>query len=210
MTTHWHDRWREGRIGFHEGQPNAWLSQHLEVLGERQTVLVPLCGKAVDLAFLAERGHRVVGVELVEDAVRSYFSERGLVPEVQPRGGLRSYSVGMVTLLAGDFFATTPELVGSATAFYDRAALIALPADLRGRYVQHLRGLLPPQSRGLLITVEYPQAELDGPPFSVPEAEVRAHYVGAQVDSLGEGPALGGRLEALGSRARERCFRVTL
>jgi thiopurine S-methyltransferase len=202
----WEERWREGRIGFHEGAPNKYLSRHAPRLAGR--VLVPLCGKAKDLAFLASRGHDVVGIELVEDAVRAFFTEHGVTPVITPRDELVEYRAGSITIFAGDVFATTRELVGEIDAVYDRAALIALPAELRPRYVDHLRALVAPGTPGLLITLEYEQAQMTGPPFSVVDAEVRAHF-GDAVVLLDEGPAKTPRLRELGVTATERCFSVT-
>ncbi len=202
----WASRWREGRIGFHEGRPNALLEKHLSRLGAGRRVLVPLCGKAEDLAFLASRGHRVVGVELVEDAVRAFFAERGLTPTVTPRGPFVEYAVGDVALFAGDFFAATPELLGPLDALYDRAALIALPPAMRGPYVAHLLSLLPAGTPGLVITLEYPQEKMQGPPFSVPEAELLAHYAGRAVEHLEDVAAEGPRAQELAGAMRERCW----
>ncbi|MEI8259088.1 MAG: thiopurine S-methyltransferase [Deltaproteobacteria bacterium] len=197
----WESRWREGRIGFHEGAPNAFLNERVALLGAARRVLVPLCGKSEDLAFLAAHGHAVVGVELVEDAVRAFFAERGLTPTVTTRGALTEYAHGPITLLAGDFFATTRELLGPVDALYDRAALIALPEAMRVRYVAHLRALLPSGADGLVVTIEYPQEAMAGPPFSVPEAEVRRHYVGLPITLIDRRPAGGGRAAAMGAEA---------
>jgi thiopurine S-methyltransferase len=204
----WHSRWSDGRIGFHEGRPNTFLQRHVARLGTAQRVFVPLCGKAEDLAFLAAQGHHVIGVELVEDAVRAFFAEHQLTPTVTTRGPFTAYQSGAVTLLAGDFFATTPALLEGVTALYDRAAIIALPEALRRRYSAHLRTVMPAGSPGLVITVEYPQAEMSGPPFSVPELELRSHYAGLGIERLDVSQAEGGRLAAMGERARECCFSV--
>jgi thiopurine S-methyltransferase len=142
----WIERWAEGRIGFHEGRPNQYLERHAARLDGARRVLVPLCGKAVDLAYLASRGHEVVGVELVEDAVRAFFAEQDVTPAVQRRGGFVEYAAGGIAIFAGDVFATTRELLGPIDGFYDRAALIALPPALRARYVPHLRGLVGARS----------------------------------------------------------------
>jgi thiopurine S-methyltransferase len=205
----WRARWREGRIGFHEGKPNAHLAQHVGRLGAGRRVLVPLCGKAEDLAFLAASGHSVIGVELVEDAVRAFFADRGATPAVSRRGAFTAYEAGAITLLAGDVFATTRGLLGGVDALYDRAALIALPPELRDRYVRHLRALLPAGAPGLVITFEYDQAVMEGPPFSVTEAELRARYDGLAVALVGSVPATIPRLQELGAGAVERCFHVT-
>lgn len=206
----WVQRWAEGKIGFHEGRPNALLQHHVDRLGAARRVLVPLCGKAVDLAFLAGRGHTVIGVELVEDAVRAFFAEHRLTPAVSARGKLTAYTAGAITLLAGDVFDATDEVLGPIDALYDRAALIALPADLRPRYVAHLRGLLPAGATGLVISIDYPEHQLAGPPFSVPETEVRHLFDGLTVELLESGPVKSGRLAEQGVTATEMCFRIAV
>lgn len=198
----WRARWGEGRIGFHEGAPNAHLRKHLDVLARARRVLVPLCGKAEDLAFLAAAGREVVGVELVEDAVRAFFAEHGLTPAITREGPLTRYAQGPLTLYAGDVFEATPGRVGTFDGWYDRAALIALPPPLRARYVPHLLGLLEPGAAGLLVTVEYDQEKRAGPPFSVREDEVRGLLRGQEVRLLEDVPA--DRFGDLPSR--EKCF----
>jgi thiopurine S-methyltransferase len=211
MDEDWLARWRDGRINFHEGHPNALLDRHHARLAGRRRVLVPLCGKAEDLAFLAAHGHEVVGIELAEPAVRQFFDEHALVPTVTARGSLVEYRAGVITVLAGDLFAATPELVGPIDALYDRAALIALPAELRPRYVDHLRTLLPAGAPGLVITVEYDQAAMTGPPFAVLEPELRSLYAGAVVELLEEQPLGGnGKCARTSVPATERCFAVRL
>jgi thiopurine S-methyltransferase len=209
MEDEWLARWRDGRIGFHEGRTNALLERHAAGIAGARRVLVPLCGKAEDLAFLAAHGHQVVGIELVEQAVREFFEEHALVPSVSARGGLVEYRAGAVTLLAGDLFAATPELVGPVDALYDRAALIALPAELRPRYVAHLRTLLPPGAPGLVITLEYDQQRMKGPPFAVHEPELRSLYSARTLELLEERPAPpGGKCTQSGVSAIERCFAI--
>lgn len=204
----WRSRWKENRIGFHEGKPNALLIKHLNVLEPAMRLLVPLCGKAEDLAFLAAQGHDVVGVELVESAVKDFFEEHGVKPEVTKVGNFTKYSAPRLTIFAGDFFKTTRELLGNVDALYDRAAVIALPDPMRAGYVKHVRSLLPAGSPGIVITVEYPPGALEGPPFSVPEAELRAHYSGAKVELVDTVKAEGPRFSAVNSI--EKCFIVQL
>jgi thiopurine S-methyltransferase len=206
----WFARWRDNRIGFHEGRPNTYLERHADRLDAGRRVLVPLCGKSEDLAFLAGRGHPVVGVELVEDAVRAFFAEHDLTPRVTSRGPFTAYAAGAITILAGDIFDATADLLGPVDALYDRAALIALPPEVRSRYVAHLRALLPAGAAGLVITLEYPEDEMAGPPFSVREPEVRALYAGAELQLLDEGPARGGKCQEKGLPGSVKCFRVRL
>jgi thiopurine S-methyltransferase len=206
----WQQRWETGQIGFHEGRPNLLLERHAARLGASRRVLVPLCGKAVDLAYLAGLGHDVVGVELVEDAVAAFFREHDLTPTVARDEAFVRYQAGGITILAGDVFATTAGVLGPIDALYDRAALIALPPDLRARYVAHLRGLLAVDTPGLLVTLEYPDAAMTGPPFAVHEEEVRRLWAGAELTPLEEVALESPRLRASGATGRERIYGLTV
>jgi thiopurine S-methyltransferase len=206
-SSFWIARWSEGRIGFHEGKPNAFLERHGERLAGAKRVLVPLCGKAVDLAYLAGRGHEVVGVELVADAVQQFFAEHGVTPVVTPRGAFVEYTAGAITIFAGDWFATDAALLGAIDAVYDRAALIALPPEMRARYAAHARALAG-AAPILLVTLEYPQELMDGPPFSVAEEEVRALYAGARIELVDDAAGRTGRLPP-DAPCREKCYVIT-
>lgn len=182
----WQERWERGEIGFHQSDINPYLRQYWPRLqlpaGSR--VLVPLCGKSLDLLWLRDQGYRVVGVELSRLAVKAFFQEAGLVPQVSPGGALQRYVSGDITLFCGDFFTLTPDDVQDLAAVYDRASLIALPPDMRSRYVRHLAGLAG-NAKGLLVSIDYPQTQMPGPPFAVEQAEVRRLYAGlANVRSL--------------------------
>lgn len=174
----WLERWRSGQIGFHRPQTNEALVRNWSSLRADSAaalpVLVPLCGKSLDLRWLADQGHEVHGVELSAEAVQDFFREWGKPPQALTEGsaGLAMYSAGGVHLHQGDFFAYRPK--SGFELFYDRAAMIALPPALRPRYREHLRSLLQPGARGLLITLEYDQGEREGPPFSVLEEELMA------------------------------------
>lgn len=172
----WASRWNEGRIGFHEGKANELLSTYADKLGEGRNVLVPLCGKTEDMAYLAARGHHVVGIEAIESAVQAFFAEHRLTPTTRKGNGVTIYDAAGITILAGDFFAATREDAGPLDALYDRAALIALPPDVRPSYAKRCAELLSPGAKGLLVTLEYPEGATTPPPHSVPEAEVRALY----------------------------------
>lgn len=174
----WHQRWREGRIGFHQDQPTPLLLEHWPALGlaPGSQVFVPLAGKSLDLVWLAAQGHRVLGVELSPLAVDQFFTGHGLTPDVHESRYGRHYRAGDIELICGDAFNLDAEALAGCAAVYDRAALIALPPELRRRYVCELHAQLPAGCRGLLITLEYPPHEKQGPPFAVPEAEVYELY----------------------------------
>lgn len=171
----WRARWNRNEIGFHLPKVNPWLLRHWKVdPGKR--VLVPLCGKSLDLAWLAEQGHRVLGIELMETAVQAFFAEQGLSPEIRDNGRFRCYRHAGIELWCGDFFALCAEDVADCSRFYDRAALIALPSELRERYVAHMASILPAKCGGLLIGMDYDQSLRQGPPFAVSEQEVRCRW----------------------------------
>lgn len=131
-------------------------------------------------------------MELSEKAVSDFFEEHDLRPEIDQLGGFRRYRVAGITLLQGDFFALQAEHLAQCRAFYDRAALIALPPEMRERYAGHLQAVLPTRSLGLLVTIDYPQAEMAGPPFAVPDEEVRGYYAGGwRIEELERGDVLG-------------------
>ena len=174
----WQQRWRDNQIGFHQERPTPLLAEHwpsLDVAPGAQ-VFVPLAGKSLDLLWFAAQGYRVLGVELSQLAVGQFFAEHGLTPESSESRYGRHYRAGEVELICGDAFALDAEALAGCDAVFDRAALIALPPDMRPRYVRELYARLPHGCRGLLITLEYPPGEKQGPPFAVPEAEVRELY----------------------------------
>jgi thiopurine S-methyltransferase len=174
----WEQRWREGRIGFHQDRPSPLLEAHWDALRlpRDSRVFVPLCGKSLDMAWLASRGHRVLGVELSELAVDQFFVEHRLVPQVHASPLGVHHVAGAIEIIRGDAFALDAAALSDCAGLFDRAALIALPPVLRERYVRELHARLPAGCRGLLVTLEYPADEKTGPPFSVPGAEVEASY----------------------------------
>ncbi len=173
----WKQRWQQNQIGFHEGRENNLLSRciyHLALKpGDR--IFVPLCGKAADLDWLVAQGYHVTGIELHQAAVEEVFQRMGLVPQVTRLNGLTRFEAGPIMLFAGDFFELHSNLLGHVDAIYDRAALVALPREMRKAYAEHLMTLTnnAPQ---LLICFDYDQSQMDGPPFSVSEAEIRELY----------------------------------
>ena len=174
----WHERWQRVQIGFHQQEINLHLRQYWGRLRipAAATVFVPLCGKSGDMLWLRAQGHPVIGVELSPLAVRAFFEENDLQPQVARQGVFDVYEVDGVRIYCGDFFELRPEHLADVTAVYDRASLIALPPEMRPAYAAHMHALLNPGTQVLLVAFEYPQHEMNGPPFSVAEAEVHALY----------------------------------
>jgi len=209
----WHKRWSSNQIGFHLPEVNPYLQRFWPQLGlaRGSRVLVPLCGKSLDLLWLAHQGYSVLGVELSEKAATDFFLEHQLEPVVSEEGAFRVFRAGDLEIRCGDFFALTSEEVADCTALYDRAALIALPAPMRERYAAHLQQILP-GGVGLLITLDYNQDEMPGPPFSVGDDEVQRLLGGAwRLEVLQEQDVLGESwkfLQAGVKRLDERVYRI--
>ena len=174
----WHERWERSEIGFHQQDINVHLQQFWSRLGLRpgQRVFAPLCGKSRDLLWLAGEGHSVTGVELSPLAVEAFFAENGLTPKRWREGAFEIWEADEIRILLGDFFDLEPRHLAACAGVYDRASLIALPPPMRERYARHLDAILPAGTPMLLVTLEYDQSVLAGPPFAVGDVEVRALY----------------------------------
>lgn len=171
----WLNKWKLNEIGFHQESTNEplqayWPSVRAPAGG---AVLVPLCGKSLDMCWLAEQGHAVIGVEVSALACEAFFAGLELEPRIEETGELLSMSAEPYRLLQGDFFSLTVADIGAADAFYDRAALVAMPPDMQPAYVRQLISLLPPGTAGIVNCVEYPPDAMAGPPFSIDEARLR-------------------------------------
>lgn len=164
----WHDRWKRQDIGFHQSDFEPALDKYwsrLE-LHPNAKVFVPLCGKSLDMLWLAQHGHTVVGAELSEQAVDEFYTERGLVPDVRSEGAFSVKSSGPYEIWCGDYFDLPRSAIAGVAAAYDRAALIALPADMQRRYAEKMKSLLPAGTPIMLITIDYDQRQMSGPPFA--------------------------------------------
>lgn len=193
----WHERWRTGQIGFHQSAVHPFLAKWWPQLAVRPEarVYVPLCGKSLDMAWLAARGHTVVGSELSSIAIREFFAERALEPARSDTEGFVRYAAGPYEILEGDALALGPAATGLVAAAYDRAALVALPPQMREAYAASMARLLPPGAPVLLVAFEYPQEMKGGPPFAVEASEIRGLFEPAfrveeveRLDVLAENP----------------------
>ncbi|AOA57640.1 thiopurine S-methyltransferase [Acinetobacter larvae] len=173
----WLQRWQNNNIGFHLTQPNPLLCEHLPQLklSRNARIVMPLCGKSVDIDYLLQQGYRVAAIELCEIAIAALQQRLGLNFTYREQNGIGHYHHPQIDLYVGDIFQLTAAQLGAVDAVYDRAAIIALPFEMRQNYSQHLLQLsqVAPQ---LLISLEYPQQDFAGPPFSVTASELAQHY----------------------------------
>lgn len=198
----WIENWRKGRIGFHQQSINPALKKHWKPTPAGASVLVPLCGKTLDMLWLEEQGLQVTGIELAEQAILDFCHENGLAFSVNQRENYTSYRLHNkdIRLIAGDFFAFADQHADEPfDSIYDRAALVALPHEMRKPYVTACRSLLAEPSCGMVITLEYEQELMNGPPFSVPVEEAQRLWKGQLncvderdvLDELGKAKAAG-------------------
>lgn len=152
----WLQFWRDQRVDFHQPLVNPLLAKFWPLLkltlGCR--IFVPLCGKSTDMLWLAEQGHHVIGVELSPIAVRAFFAENHLKASQKQLGAFTLWKHRKISILCGDYFALTPALLGPIDTVYDRAALTALPEQIRRHYVAHLSLLMPKTIKVFLLTTE--------------------------------------------------------
>ena len=169
----WHEQWELNQIGFHQHNIHPFLREYWSrVASGKGQVFVPLCGKSLDMVWLREEGHDILGVDLSPLAVADFFKEQGLPVSILSTDDFQGYESDGFELLSGDFFELRSHHLAKVTAVYDRAALIAMPPHLQIRYAQHLLSVLPHHPPILLITFEYSETEMQGPPFSVTEQRV--------------------------------------
>lgn len=173
----WQQRWETREIGFHLDEANDLLVKYIDALklpkGSR--IFLPLCGKTLDIRWLLQKGYRIAGSELVEIAIQQLFSELGVTPVITTMGKIKRYSAPDIDIYVGDIFELTADMLGPVDGIYDRAALVALPRDMRIRYTQHLMAITR-KAPQLVICFEYDERLHEGPPFSVAGAEVHEHY----------------------------------
>ena len=173
--TDWISRWQDGKIGWHRDQVNTKLVDFIQCLklNPGDSVFVPLCGKSVDMLYLLEQGFKVIGVELSPIAAEQFFTQSKIEYSIVKSSKFDIYTNDDISIYVGDYFDLDSSILSLVTAVYDRAALIALEIDLRQKYAQHLYSIIPTDCRVLLLTLNYPQSQMSGPPYALSEDEVK-------------------------------------
>lgn len=174
---YWLERWETNNIPFHLEQtnPNLLKYQQFFTAKTNNNIFLPLCGKTLDIKWLLSQNQNIIGVELSEKAVIELFENLGVNPKVNVLRDMKLYYSRNVTIYVGNIFSLTKELIGNIDYIYDRAALVALPKEVRIKYTSHLMNITN-SAEQLLITYNYDQTLMDGPPFSVSLHEIEGHY----------------------------------
>ncbi len=181
----WHACWERNSLGFHQTDYHPFLSQYLlpRITSTHQSVFVPLCGKSDDMVWLAEH-FEVVGAELSEIACRDFFAEKQLTVTPAVQGRFNCYQHQNLSLWQGDFFQLNAEQFKPFDWIYDRAAIIALPQEMQQTYVEHLSTFIGSDTILFLISVEFPQQEMSGPPFAIFSDDVARLFSGFDIQCL--------------------------
>lgn len=171
----WHNKWEIKQTGFHLNYVHPILKRHMGLFKQQQKVFVPLCGKTLDIGYLLDQGNSVVAAELSEIAIAELFQQLNLNPTISIWKQGKKYQAEKLTVYAGDFFELDAQDIGAISWVYDRAAIVALPEDMRVKYAQHLMAITNKVPQ-LLLTLDYDQNIAGGPPFAVSGEEVTQHY----------------------------------
>jgi thiopurine S-methyltransferase len=174
----WLDAWQQGSIPFHKNEvhPDLLALWPTRSIKPKSTVLIPLCGKSLDMLWFVQQGYQVIGIELSEQAVLQFFKEQSLDFSTDSSHGVRCYNTDSLSIWVSDIFDFTSSLIPQVDVIYDRAALVALPHKLRILYVDLCIQWLKPQGSIFLNTLSYEPKESLGPPYSVSSAEVAGLY----------------------------------
>lgn len=183
----WLQMWQNRQTdGFHQTTVNKYLVRFWPgfepVKGNR--VFVPLCGKSLDMIWLANQGCHVIGVELSPIAVKAFFRENHLQPVKRRMGEFTLWRYANISILCGDYFALTREDLGHIDTVYDRAALTALPEAVRKLYVTHLHRIIAETTNVFLLTIEDGLDNKSLPDSARIDAELVALYAGEFAISL--------------------------
>ena len=208
----WKECWEQDEIGFHLNEVNPVLSQYWNQLPLKSGsgVFVPLCGKSLDLIWLLKQDFHVVGVELSKIAVDAFFLEQAIKPIIQKRDKFQCYQSNQLALFCGSLFDLSEPHLENIQAVYDRASLVALPLEMRQRYMDKLLKALPRSASWLLVTFEYDENIMQGPPFSVSQSEVRGYFEGYDVRLVGEDEMIGSmpKAQKMGLGSIRQCVYV--
>ncbi len=207
----WHQAWaKSDEPGWQQPEINQYLKDHWAVTGASGAVFVPLCGRSLDMQWLHEQGHHIVGIDLSVSALEQFCEQQSIAAVCERDGELTVFRAPGWTLFAGDFFTLSRAQVNRVSVVYDRAALIALPPPMREKYAVHMKSILPNDAKIFAVTIAYDQSKMKGPPFSVPDDEVRQLYGDCYQITVVQSDSGADRVGNLGRRGvdslRETCL----
>lgn len=181
----WNNCWVKPTQPFHLTKPHHFLTKYFnQYFADEERVLLPLCGKTQDLNFLARNGIKAVGVEFNPHAVESFFEDSQLTPKITSFDSKTRYQTTNIEIWLSDFFKIKQDDIGHFQSIFDRAALVALPIEMRRDYAKHLLSFLAPHGRLLLVTMDYDVEQMSGPPFYIDKTEIEELFPRTHIKQL--------------------------
>ncbi|CAN8005296.1 unnamed protein product [Ixodes pacificus] len=180
LWDYWSNCWDIGNTPWHRRDIHPLLTEHVdEVLGNRRDaqVFIPLCGKANEIKWFYDNGHRVAGLEYVEKTVRLFFEENKLsyIETTCPVINCKILQTNdkRLRIFVCSVFDFKKESVGPVDVIWDRGGLVAVNKEERLRYISVMLSLMSPDSTYALICVVYDDDSYTGFPTSIPDDTVR-------------------------------------
>lgn len=170
---------------YHRKNYTAKLVQYHDrlVQGKKNSrVFVPLCGKSLDLIYLSEQGHEVIGLEYSKIAVNDFFEENNLAYNKEQCEGSPFVKYAAkdknITIYQGDLFDFSQEVCGSGSidAVWDRGSFVAINVSSRDKYVELMSSLVKPSGRILMEIVKYHDPDYYGPPRIILEQDLKSYF----------------------------------
>lgn len=176
---YWLDRWQNNDVDFCQESPNEFLVKHFSRLNinSSSVCLVPMCGCSIDMLYFLSKGVKVVGIELSEKAVLSFFSQNNIKYEIIEESDYKCYKGNDIEIYVTDIF-NLPKIAKNLPDFdiwYDRGAYIALPEDIRARYAKMMLQVCSDNTQILLLVMEHDKKS-QTPPYSVTQAELIKNF----------------------------------
>lgn len=169
---YWQQRYDTGDTYWMHTEAAAMLVKYYSRLnpeGQARKMLIPLCGKTLDLEWLSNQGvPLVVGVDCLLSVLKEVCARSNrtwTTKSVSGEGGsdftLLERSDGKMKLFSGDILQFSPEVEGTFDAMWERGSLIILPPKDVKKYVKLLKRLLIPGGRILLESIEFDKDAID-------------------------------------------------
>jgi thiopurine S-methyltransferase len=177
----WDWLWKNGGTPWVTESVHPLLSEYIDqlTLGRANCrTFVPLCGNTIDLKWLVEQGHRVVGLEVSETAILQFFERCGWEQEVKQLEGIENGKLytacdGRLQIYQCDMFAVSKDILGSFNCVWDRGSLGAISPDTRKGYVEIISSIVADDGRILLEVIEHEgTGNFHGPPYSLKEQDI--------------------------------------
>lgn len=172
----WNKRWIDGQIGFHQNAPHPSLVEFAQLFAGHEKIFVPLCGKSLDMIYLRDLGHQVIGVEFSEKAITEFISENNLTLKKRKHESFNVFEGEGFCLYQGDLFCLGNHELSGVSACYDRASMVALNLEQRQNYSRFLLETAKDLSLILAPLLDYGKIEESLPPFSVTRQELQTLY----------------------------------